>query len=52
MDRGAWGATAHGVAESLTQLSDSHTHTYITTCKADSQWELNAWRRAPKAGAP
>ena len=30
MDRGAWRATVHGVAKSLTWLSDwEHTHTYI-----------------------
>ena len=27
MDRGAWWATVHGVAESQTSLSDQHTHT-------------------------
>ena len=27
MDRGAWRATAHGVAKSWTQLGNSHTHT-------------------------
>ena len=27
MDRGAWWATAHGVAKSQTRLSDFHTHT-------------------------
>ena len=26
MDRGAWWATVHGVAESQTSLSDQHTH--------------------------
>ena len=32
MDRGAWRATVHGVAESQTRLSDtvcSHTHTHM-----------------------
>ena len=29
MDRGAWWATVHGVAESQTQLSQIHTHTSI-----------------------
>ena len=28
MDGGAWRATVNGVAESRTQLSDSHTHTH------------------------
>ena len=31
MDRGAWRAIVHGVAESLTQLSDTHTHTQTLT---------------------
>ena len=31
MDRGAWRAIVHGVAESLTQLSDTHTHTHTHT---------------------
>ena len=26
MDRGAWGATVHGVTESQTRLNDFHTH--------------------------
>ena len=29
MNRGAWGATVHGVANSRTRLSDSHTHTHF-----------------------
>ena len=28
MNRGAWGTTVHGVANSRTRLSDSHTHTH------------------------
>ena len=36
MDRGAWWATVHGVAESWTWLSDTHTHThtqrYVRVC--------------------
>jgi len=29
MDRGAWGATVHGVAKSWTQLNDFHFHCMI-----------------------
>ena len=34
MNRGAWGATVHGVAKSQTQLGNKHTHicTYTHTC--------------------
>ena len=31
MDRGAWRATVHRVAESRTGLSDQHTHTHTHT---------------------
>ena len=31
MDRGAWWATVHGGANSLTQLSSEHTHTHTHT---------------------
>ena len=31
MDRGALRATAHGVAQSWTQLGNSHTHTHTHT---------------------
>ena len=31
MDKGAWQATVHGVANSWTQLSDTHTHTHTHT---------------------
>ena len=31
MDRGTWQATVHGVAKSRTQLSDSHTHTHVSS---------------------
>ena len=30
-DRGAWGATVHGVAKSRARLSDQAQHMYITT---------------------
>ena len=32
MDRGAWRATVHGVAESRTRLNDQHTHISFTIC--------------------
>ena len=38
MDRGAWQATVHGVAESQTQLStQTHTHTQEITVKVPGQ---------------
>ena len=38
MDRGDWQAIVHGVAKSLTQLSNEHTHTW----KEKSLGKMNA----------
>ena len=42
MDRGAWGATVHGVTElDMTEPTHAHTHAHATLCKelgAVLQW--------------
>ena len=42
MDRGAWRATVHGVAESRTRLSD---FTFTFTFFNVSRWNLETWYR-------
>ena len=46
-DRGAWRATAHGVAESWTQLSAGHQGK-----RGDFVWRLRVQRRRRKPAAP
>ena len=41
MDRGAWGATVHGVAKRRTWHSDSHAHTHTHTHTAVTSSERN-----------
>ena len=42
MDRGAWWATAHGVAKSWTQLSDFHFfHLKSNTCLLQNKLEVH-----------
>ena len=48
MDRGAWRATVHRVAESRTRVSDSHTQTHTHTGAA----EREPWPRRVYVGSP
>ena len=46
MDRGAWGATVHGVANSQTRLSDEHFHSQETSACVSSLYPLTERGRA------
>ena len=45
MDRGAWRATVHGVAESQTDLVTEHTHTYTLYLKLQQKHLGCIWHR-------
>ena len=44
MDRGAWGATVHGVANSQTRLSDEHFHSHALEKGMATHSSILPWR--------